>query len=312
MGTVTPAIPRRILGRSGLQVSALGLGGAGFGGNTYGAVSDEEAVEAIHAAASGGINYIDTSPLYGESERRLGLALRSIPRGQVVISTKTGTHPRWLGDYSADATYRSVENSLRVLGIEYIDLLLVHDPPDLAQALGESGAFTALEELKRQGVVRAIGLGVRSHALHAQAIRSGRVDVVMTYLDYTLIRATAAETILPVAEAHHVGVINGSPLAMGLLSGVDPEAYAREVLRWADGDQWCDVEAAHRLWRWARAASVDLPALALQFSLRQPRIGATIVGAKTAAEILRGIEAAQQPIAPEIWDQLEQQTGVER
>lgn len=305
-------IPRRLLGRSGLLVSALGLGGAGFGGNTYGAVTDEEAVETIHAAVAGGITYIDTSPLYGESERRLGLALRDIPRGQVVISTKTGTHPRWRGDYSASATYRSVENSLRMLGTEYIDLLLVHDPQDLVCALGKAGAFEALEELRRQGVIRAIGLGVRSHALHEEAIRSGRIDVVMTYLDYTLIRTTAADTILPLAAKHGMGVINGSPLAMGLLSGVDPETYAREVLTWAGGDLLHEVETARRLWRWAQDERIDLLALALQFSLRQPGIGTTIVGAKTAAEILRNVDAVQQWIAPEVWARVEQRTGATR
>jgi aryl-alcohol dehydrogenase-like predicted oxidoreductase len=101
MTILTQGIPRRALGRSGLQVSALGLGDAGFGGFAYGAVTDEEAVQTVRAAVASGITYIDTSPLYGGSERRLGIALQGIPREQVVVSTKTGTHPRWRGDYSA-------------------------------------------------------------------------------------------------------------------------------------------------------------------------------------------------------------------
>ncbi|MGH2387158.1 MAG: aldo/keto reductase [Chloroflexota bacterium] len=297
-------LPRRRLGRTGLEVTTLGLGGAGFGGATYGAVTDEEAVETVHAAIAGGITYIDTAPLYGESERRLGLALRGIPRGEVVLSTKTGTHPRWRGDYSAEATYRSVENSLRLLGTDYIDLLLVHDPPDLTRPLGKGGAVEALEDLKRQGVIRAIGLGVRGHALHREAIKSGRIDVVLTYLDYNLIRATAADTILPLAEARQVGVINGSPLAMGLLSGVDPEPYARDVLTWAGADQLRDVAAARDLWRWARDRGIDLQALALRFSLREPRIAATIVGAKTAAEVTRNIGAAAASLPDAVWAEL--------
>ena len=116
------SLETRRLGRSGLQVTALGLGGAGIGGTAYGEVSDDEAVETVRTAIDGGITYIDTSPLYGESERRLGLALQGGLRDRVVLSTKTGTHPRWYRDYSADATYRSLENSLRLLGTGYIDL----------------------------------------------------------------------------------------------------------------------------------------------------------------------------------------------
>lgn len=301
----TLTLPHRPLWHGGPTVSVLGLGGAGFGGGTYGVVSDEEAVATIRAAVAGGITYIDTSPLYGESERRLGLALQGLSRARLVLSTKTGTHPRWRGDYSAEATYRSVENSLRLIGTDYLDLLLVHDPPDLTQALGAAGAVAALEDLKRQGVIGAIGLGVRDHALHQRAIRSGRIDAVLTYLDYTLIRTTAATTILPLAEAHHVGVINGSPLAMGLLSGVAPEVYAREVLTWASDDHLRDVAVAQRLWLWARERGVDLLSVALQFSLRERRLATTIVGAKTAAEIVRNIEAATVAVAPQLWADLE-------
>ncbi len=296
--------PRRRLGRNGPEVSLLGLGGAGFGGS-YGVVSDDEAIDTVRRAIAGGITYIDTSPLYGESERRLGLALRGVPRDRVALSTKTGTRPGSRGDYSAAATYASVSESLRLLGTDYIDLLLVHDPPDLRQALAPGGAVEALEDLKRQGVVRAIGLGVRDHALHREAILSGRIDAVLTYLDYTLLRATAADTILPLAAAHHIGVVNGSPLAMGLLSG-DPDRHARGAPAWAAPSP-AELERARRLWRWARARGLDLQALALQVSLREPRIGATIVGAKTAAEVEGNIAAATASIPDGAWDELERE-----
>lgn len=305
-------LPRRSLGQSGLEVTALGLGGAGFGGagfgGAYGAVSDDEAIETVRRAVADGITYIDTSPLYGESERRLGLALHGGLRERVILSTKTGTHPRWRGDYSASATHRTVENSLRLLGTDYIDLLLVHDPPNLHRALGPGGAVDALEDLKRQGVIRAIGLGVRDHALHQEAIRSGRIDAVLTYLDYTLLRTSAADDILSPAAAHGVGVINGSPLAMGLLSGVDPDAHARTAPGWATASE-PDRRMARRLWRWARAREVDLQALALQFSLREPRIAATVVGSKTAAEVARNMRAVTTPLTEYIWAELERERG---
>jgi aryl-alcohol dehydrogenase-like predicted oxidoreductase len=295
----------RRLGRGELRVTALGLGGAGFGGSSYGAVSDDEAVETVRAAIDGGITHIDTSPLYGESERRLGLALQGVRRDRLIISTKVGTHPKWRGDYSADATYLSVENSLRLLGTEYIDLLLVHDPPTLDQALGPAGAFEALEQLKAQQVIRAIGLGVRSHALLEQAIRSDRVDVILTFLDYTLLRTSAADVVLPLAAAHDVGVINGSPLAMGLLSGGDPDRYLETAMPWVGQALQGDLPAARRMWRLAREHGIDLQALALQWSMRERRIGGTLAGGKTAAEVRRNIEAATAPLPEGIWEEVE-------
>jgi aryl-alcohol dehydrogenase-like predicted oxidoreductase len=285
-------------------VTALGLGGAGIGGTAYGDVSDEAAIEAVRTAIEGGITYIDTSPLYGESERRLGMALQGGLRDRVILSTKTGTHPRWYRDFSADATYRSLENSLRLLGTGYLDLVLVHDPLDLDQALGPAGAFTALEDFKAHGMIGAIGLGVRSHALHVEAIQSGRVDVVLTFLDYTLLSTTAATQVLPLAAAHGVGVINGSPLAMGLLSGVDPDHYLETTPAWVRAAMQADLPAARYFWRWARERGVDLQALALQWSMRDPRIGCTLVGAKTAAEVRHNIEAATMPLPAGIWEEV--------
>lgn len=304
METTRAALPGRRLGRSGLTVSALGLGGAGLGGS-YGELDDDAAIAAVHAALDGGITYIDTSPLYGESERRLGLALGGGLRDRAVLSTKVGTHPSWPGDYSATATYRSVESSLRLLCTDRLDLVLVHDPPDLRQALGRGGAVDALEDLKRQGVVGAIGLGVRDHALHAEAIRSGRVDAVLTFLDYTPLRTTAADTLLPLAQARDVGVINGSPLAMGLLSGANPDELLRSGPAWAAPQYARDIAAARRLWRWAREHDLDLQAVALQLSIREPRIATTIVGAKSADEVRQNLRAAAMSLPVWTWDELE-------
>ncbi len=209
----------RRLGRSNLQVTALGLGGAGFGGTSYGEVTDDEAIETVRAAISGGIRYIDTSPLYGESERRLGLALQGGLRERVVLSTKAGTHPRWRGDYSAEATYRSVENSLRVLGTDHVEVVLVHDPSTLEQALGPAGAFEALEDLKEQKVIRAIGLGVRDHGLLRASDTFGAdgrgADLSRLYIAADDSSRRCAAT----CGGARYGCMNGSPLAMGLLSG---------------------------------------------------------------------------------------------
>ena len=154
--------PRRRLGRTGLWLPPLAVGGAGIGG-IYGEVSDGEAVGCVNAALECGLNYFDTAPAYGHSERRLGLALRGVPRDSYMLATKCGTHPQRRQDYSRDATLWSVENSLRTLGTDYVDLLFVHDPSDMEPILAPGGALDALEELKGQGVIGFIGLGQRRH-----------------------------------------------------------------------------------------------------------------------------------------------------
>src|SRR5579872_2970571 len=152
----------RWLGRAGMEVTALSLGCAGIGARE--GVTDSSAVETVRRALAAGIRYLDTSPLYGESERRVGIALEGVPRQDYLLSTKTGTHPERRHDYSWDGTMWSVENSLSLLGCGYFDLLLVHDPRDEADmqtVFGACGALAALERLKEERVVRAIGLGQR-------------------------------------------------------------------------------------------------------------------------------------------------------
>ena len=156
-------LPRRRLGRTNLEVTVLGMGGAGIG---RGEVTDAEAIAAVHRAIELGINYLDTSPLYGESERRVGLALKGGKREQIYLATKTGTHPKWLGDYSAEGTRRSVENSLELLGTSYLDLCLVHDPGSMEPVIAEGAAFDELQKMRSEGLIRYIGLGVRQHEFH--------------------------------------------------------------------------------------------------------------------------------------------------
>jgi len=123
MSTQNAPLLLRRLGRTDLKVTAFSMGGAGIGRSN---VTDDEAIEAVHRAIELGVNYLDTAPLYGESERRVGLALAGGWREKIYLATKTGTHPEWRGDYSASGTRRSVENSLRLLGTDYLDVCLVH------------------------------------------------------------------------------------------------------------------------------------------------------------------------------------------
>lgn len=291
MGTLDTSLPKRRLGRTGLEVTCLGMGGARIGGND---VSNDEAAEAVRRAITLGINYLDTSPLYGESERRTGLALADGWREKIYLATKTGTHPKWRGDYSASGTRRSVENSLNLLGTEYLDVCLVHDPSNMDPVIEKDGALETLQRMREEGLVKFIGLGVREHEFHKIAIETGIVDVILTYLDYTLLSQTANDWLLSFASERDIGVINGSPIAAGLLSGVEPDVKARPP----------DGVIAHKLWRWCKENDLNLLNLAIQFCLRQPLITTNLSGSKNAAEIEQNFAAATSPIAEEVWEEL--------
>ena len=290
-------LPRRRLGRTELEVTCLGMGGAGLG---RGDVTDDAAVEAVHRAIDLGINYLDTSPLYGESERRVGLAFADSGwREKIYLATKTGTHPEWRGDYSAAGTRRSVENSLRLLNTEYLDVCLVHDPDSMDPVVAKGGALDELQQMREEGLIKFIGLGVRQHEFHKIAIETGVVDVILTYLDYTLLSQTANEWLLPFAAENDIGVINGSPIAMGLLSGVEPDISVERAH--LDGR---DAEKAHQLWQWATDNDLNVLNLAIQFCFRQPRIAMSLTGSKNASEVAQNFAAATTPVPEDVWEKL--------
>jgi aryl-alcohol dehydrogenase-like predicted oxidoreductase len=292
-------LPRRRLGRSELTVPIFSLGGYPLG---WGGAEDEKAaIEAIHYALEQGLDYFDTSPGYGESQRRYGIALEGVDRKSLVISTKTGTHPSRPQDYSWDATMWSVEESLRLLKTDYIDLLLVHDPRDVEPVFAPRGALEALEQLKEQGVIKAIGLGQKRFDYHQRAIESGRFDVILTFNNYHPLDVSALDWLLPLAQAHDVGVLNGAVMAHGLLSGADPD------LLFAQGQHDSRAEMlpdARRLYRWCRQNGLPMPAVIFQFSMRQPLIHCTLTGVKNLAEMQENLAAATESLPEGIWDEL--------
>jgi aryl-alcohol dehydrogenase-like predicted oxidoreductase len=279
-------------------VTEIALGGVGLGGRRT--VDDNgAAIATVQRAVEHGINYLDTSPLYAESERRVGLALQSMggrPRG-LYLSTKTGTHPLRRGDYSAEATRWSVENSLRLLGVDSVDLLLVHDPESMDPVLAPGGAVDELVKLRDEGKLRWIGLGVREHDKLYTAIRSGRFDAILTYADYNLIRQTARPLIEEAASAG-VGVILAQVFLAGLLVGIDPaeSLYGQSP----------DAGRARAWWLWARERGVSLRSVALQYGLRNPLVGTVLVGADTPAQLDEIIAAADDRIPPRIWAEVEE------
>lgn len=296
-------LPRRRLGRSELTVPNFALGGYPLG---QADVTDDQAVEAIQYALGQGMDYFDTSPGYGESERRYGLALDGVDRSTIVISTKTGTHPTRRADYSWDATMWSVENSLQMLKTDYIDLLLVHDPPSrgpdgMAPIFADRGALPALEELKAQGVIRAIGLGQKRFDYHRQAIESGRFDVILTFNNYHPLDVSALDWLLPLAQRHDVGVLNGAVMAHGLLTGQDPDEIAAQS---SLGHRAALLPDARMLYEWCQDRGVPMPAVIFQFSMRQPLIHCTLTGVKTRDEFEENLQCTVTLLPDDLWAEL--------
>lgn len=308
---------KRSLGSTGLSVTPLGLGGVWLGHTPAGFRADA-AVATVLRALDLGINLIDTSPsgyyAGGNSELWVGLALlewhrRGGRREDLVLSTKVGArgYPGQPKGYSADAARRSVVLSLEALHTDYLDVVLVHDPDDLAPVFAVGGALEALQELQNQGVIRAIGLGARPHGFHRYCIESGEFDVVMTYRDYNLIDQSALAGVLEPAARHHIGVWNATVTLGGLLGGARPldVARAREgAALLAHGPyvlQTDEVQRAQAMWDWAHGHDLDLLALNLHYCLRQPAIAATLIGAAGPAEIEADVAAAMVPIPETTW-----------
>jgi aryl-alcohol dehydrogenase-like predicted oxidoreductase len=181
--------------------------------------------------------------------------------------------------------------------------VLVHDPGDLTPVVTPGGALEALRELKEEGVVRAIGLGVRSHEFHRRLIETGDCEVSLTYGDYNLLDQSAAEGVLKTAASHDAGVFNGMAIGYGLLGGRDPLQVAE---RHSQADR---VQRAHKLWEWTQSLDVSLLALALQFCLRETRISSTLVGAANPAEVEIDTAAVLEEIPEPVWQELPERLG---
>lgn len=298
-------LPRKRLGRRRVEVSELGVGGY-IGALVDETASDTErqeaATAAVHRAIELGIRYFDTSPGYGTAERYLGGALSSLDAGaraHLTVSTKVGTHPERRHAYSADDARWCYERSRDLLG--RIDIVFVHDPATdehLDSILAPGGAFEALEALRDSGAIRAIGLGVRNHRYQRRVIDAGRADVILPSYDFHPIRQSLTP-VLDAAAAADVGVVNGSPYQAGLLAGIDLGEAAR---RRSPDD--ADLARAQQIYAWCAERQVEVGAVAVQFSLREPRIGATLVGPRTVAEVEGCLRHATAVLPATLWDEL--------
>lgn len=307
----------RLLGRTRLGVSRLGLGTAPLGG-LYEAVDEDDAVETVHRALALGVRLFDTAPLYGHglAETRLGLGLRGVPAGEVVVSTKVGRLLRAdvppepgqvfqgvppvnpVFDFSADGIARSLEASLTRLGRDHVDIVYLHDPDDFAdQAIRE--AFPVLARWRDEGVVGAIGAGMNQAALLARFAREADPDCFLLAGRYTLLDHQGLDELLPLCEERGIAIVAGGVFNSGLLA--NPTAGA--PYDYAPAPEPV-LARARRLAAICTEHGVPLKAAALQFPLAHPAVACILTGARSAAELEENARLLDHPIPGELWGAL--------
>jgi D-threo-aldose 1-dehydrogenase len=308
--------------RRGLQLTELGLGAAQFG-NLYRETTDEQAASAVAAAWDAGIRYFDTAPHYGLglSEQRLGSLLDKYPRDEYLVSSKVGrilvdspelagreddegfavpATKRRVWDFSRDGILRSLEASLKRTGLDSLDIVYLHDPDDhREQALGEG--IQTLIELREQGVVRAVGAGMKQSETLVALIRAADVDLVMLAGRYTLLEQGAADDLLPLALERGVGVVIAGVYNTGLLSSARPAVGAKYEYEDAPTDL---IARANAIADVCERHGVSLPEAALAFPLLHPAVVSVVVGARDAAQVRGNVERYETPIPAALWTEL--------
>ena len=289
---------QRLLGKTGLSLSLLGFGAAPLG-NEYGTVDLAEGERAVHAAIDAGINFFDTSPYYGRtlSEQRLGQYLQG-RRDRAVLSTKCGRYDFAGFDFSARRIRASIDESLGRLRTDHVDILIAHDIEfgDTGQVVNET--IPALREIQKQGKARFIGISGFPIKLLARVAVQTEVDLVLSYCHYNLMVQSLDRDLLPALEAHNIGLINGSPLHMGMLTAGGPPPWhpAPQIVK----------DTARKVVEMCQSRGVDPALVGLAFSLRHPYVASTLVGIRTTAEFEQNLRALSFQPDPQLLDEIEQ------
>jgi len=312
------------IGRTGLDVTRLGFGGASIGG-LFTAVRDEDATATVERAWDLGVRTFDVAPLYGlgAAERRMGRALAGKPRDDFVLSTKVGRlvvprdsippgadvdeqdanypHGDPVGlvfDYSGDGVRRSIEASLERLGLDRIDIALIHDPDDHWEAAIDD-AYPALARLRDEGVIRAVGAGMNQSAMLARFAREGDFDVFLLAGRYTLLDQEALAELLPLCVQRGVGILIGGAMNSGVLA--DPRPGSRFNYVTAPD---AVVERARRLAAVCARHDVPLRAAAIQFPLAHPAVRSLIAGVRRIDHLDEYPALMRRPIPADLWTEL--------
>ena len=306
-GVVDPS-SRRTLGGTGLSVSPLCVGCAPLGDmpETFDySVDEERARETLRSIFGSPINFLDTAASYGdgESERRIGEVLEEmggLPRG-VVLATKADRNLT-TGDFSGEQMRRSVERSLRLLGMDRLQLVYLHDPEheSFEHMMASGGPVEVLRGLEEEGVIQHLGVAGGPIDLMIRFVETDFFEAVITHNRYTLVNRSA-DPLFDVAAARGVAALNAAPYGSGILAK-GPDAYARYEYTEAPK---AVVDQARALQEACREFDVPLAATALQFSLKDPRIASTIVGMSRPERVQQTLDLATRPIPGELWERIE-------
>ncbi|MFL5337043.1 MAG: aldo/keto reductase [Geminicoccaceae bacterium] len=310
-------IGSRQLGRTALQLTCLGFG-TGMIGRLDGSDGEDVAAATLESAWQAGIRYFDTAPLYGlgRSETRLGRFLQTKPRGAFTISTKVGRllqrtgsgEPGFVFDYGGDAALRSLEASLHRLGLGRIDIALVHDidrwthgeaqPLRMGEAL--DGALPTLLQLRGQGVVDAVGLGVNNWQVCREVAQRADIDCFLLAGRHTLLDQEASAELLPLCGERGIGLIIGGPYNTGILAtgSVAPGTYNYAP---APADV---IDRVRRIESVLARHGVTLAAAALNYPLLDPAVATVIPGLASPAEVDAAVAHVARRIPREVWAEL--------
>jgi aryl-alcohol dehydrogenase-like predicted oxidoreductase len=299
-------VPRRIWGNTGLSIPVIPFGTQGFG-NNFGPVTDEEACELIRYAVDLGVNHFDCARCYGDSLRKLGIAIKEgvVKREEIIISGRLCCHSgaEWGGygegraDFSREHALADIEDQLGILGIEKFDAMLIHDPKEIAPTLESGGTLEGLEQARENKWVDFLGYGMNPHNFHLKVIETGRTEVLLTFSDFNLLRQTAREDILPAAYASDMGILNGWSIMRGYLTGQPVETFVPRE-KWGD-----DHTRAEAMREWAAAYGLNLLELALQFCLRDDRVHGNPIGSLNKEQLEANVRAACATLADATFEQ---------
>ncbi|TDW86891.1 D-threo-aldose 1-dehydrogenase [Kribbella pratensis] len=298
----------------------VGLGSAPLG-NLLGEVHEADAAAAVNAAWDDGWRYFDTAPHYGLglAEERLGRALRDKPRDSYVLSSKVGriiyeasdaatddegfevsTTRRRRWDFSRDGVLRSIEDSLRRIGTDRLDVVFVHDPDDHFEE-AVATAFPTLIELREQGVIGAIGSGMNQSAMLTRFVREVDIDVIMLAGRYTLIDPDGLDDVLPACLENDVQVVAVGIFNSGLMS--QPRPAAGTTFNYEPAAQTL-IDKANKLADVCESHGTTLPAAAIAFPLAHPAVAGIAVGCRTAEEVHTNATLARTEIPTALWSDL--------
>jgi len=303
--------------RVDLSLTRLGLGTAPLGG-LFTSVQDVDSDDLIATAFEQGIGYFDTAPLYGHgrAEIRLGRALRAAGK-PYVLSTKVGrvlnpgknVDVSWFADadpnlepvydYSGDGMKRSIEDSLKRLGVDHIDIALMHDAEDhISEAI--HSAYPALADLRSQGVIKAVGMGLNICSASIAIMKETDLDVALIAGRFTLLDQEAQDELFPLALEKNVSIIIGGVYNSGVLANPNPGAMYDYLPASSE-----IIERARKIGAFLKERSVSLTAAALQFPLRHPAVTTVLTGSRNQTELLSNIQDFDCDLPTGIWTELE-------